>query len=104
MMMQPVQFYDKEIETLDLEALQALQLIRLKDTVRRALRSPFYSERFNPLGLAPEEIQSISEIEALPFTVKGDLGGDAYPYGFLTVSKDHLVRLHASSETRADPR
>jgi len=101
--MQPVQFYDKEIETLDLEALQALQLIRLKDTVRRALRSPFYSERFSPLGLAPEDIQSISEIEHLPFTVKEDLRGDAYPYGFLAVSKDHLVRLHASSGTTGRP-
>jgi phenylacetate-CoA ligase len=102
-MMQPVQFFDKEIETLDLEALQALQLVRLKDTVRRALRSPFYSERFSPLGLAPEDIRSISEIEHLPFTVKEDLRGDAYPYGFLTVSRDHLVRLHASSGTTGRP-
>ena len=102
-MTQPVEFYDKEIETLDVEALQALQLGRLKDTVRRALRSPFYSARFAPLGLEPEDIQSISEIEQMPFTVKEDLRGDAYPYGFLTVSKDHLVRLHASSGTTGRP-
>ncbi|MBW2035967.1 MAG: phenylacetate--CoA ligase [Deltaproteobacteria bacterium] len=101
--MQTGDFLDKEIETLDLEALQSLQLERLKTTVRKASTSPFYAKRFRELGLRPEDIQSLSDVEHLPFTTKDDLRGEAYPYGFLTVPGENLVRLHASSGTTGRP-
>jgi phenylacetate-CoA ligase len=102
-MMQPVEFFNEEVETLDLETLEALQLKRLKDTLSRALQSPFYSANLGPLGLVPEDFESISGIQQLPFTVKGDLREDAYPYGFLTVPRNQLVRMHASSGTTGRP-
>ena len=40
----------------------------------------------------------------LPFTVKDDLRSDEnFPYGFLTVRRDRLVRLHSSSGTTGRP-
>lgn len=101
--MQPVDFIDKQIERLDPEALGKLKLERLRKTIRRAASSAFYSKRFKALDVNPEDIQSISDLEGIPFTTKEDLREDAYPYGFLTVPKDRLVRLHASSGTTGRP-
>ena len=101
--MQPVEFYDKETETLNVEALRALQVERFRETLRRALISPFYAERLKSFVLPPGDITSVSDIQHFPFTTKDDLRGDAYPFGFLTVSKRRLVRLHASSGTTGRP-
>lgn len=101
--MQPVAFYDKKIETLEPEALRGLQFAKLRKTIERALTSPFYGERLKTSAPSFDEIRSISDIQHLPFTTKDDLRGNAYPYGFLTVPKQELVRMHASSGTTGRP-
>ncbi|SMC26538.1 phenylacetate-CoA ligase [Desulfacinum hydrothermale DSM 13146] len=89
-------YWDAAHEALSRERLEALQVDRLRETVRRAGRSPFYRERLK--GLRPEDIRSLQDVSHLPFTTKQDLR-DAYPYGFLCVDRDQLVRLHVSSGT-----
>jgi len=89
----------KEIELSDRKSLEALQLSRLEKTLRRAASSPFYADRFAECGVEPAEFKSLAQIGDLPFTTKEDLRGEAYPYGFLTVSRDRLVRMHSSSGT-----
>ncbi len=46
----------------------------------------------------PEDIQSIDDLQKLPFTTKQDLR-DTYPFGLIAVPRDDLARVHASSGT-----
>jgi phenylacetate-CoA ligase len=91
-------FWNEEMETLPRERLEKLQGERLRETVRRAAASDFYSKKFRETGLRAESIRGVEDLAKLPFTVKQDLR-DEFPYGFLTVDKKQLIRLHASSGT-----
>lgn len=90
-------YWEKDVETLSPAALRDLQLKRLKETLRRAARSPFYRERLEEAGLSPEEVKSLQDIRRLPFTTKDDLR--ARGREMLTVPLSECVRLHASSGT-----
>ncbi len=91
-------FWNHEREALSRRELEELQLDLLKKTLQRASNSPFYKRKFEELGISASDIQTISDIKKLPFTTKQDLR-EWYPYGFLTVPKEQLVRLHVSSGT-----
>ena len=91
-------FWEKEIETIDRSSLEAMQTARLVETLARAKRSVFYRERFRQMGLDPAGIRTIADLERLPLTTKDDLR-DQWPYGFLAVSRDDLIRMHSSSGT-----
>ncbi len=91
--------YNIEIETLPREALEAIQLRRLKETVERVYAAvPFYRRKFDEAGVAPSDIQCLKDLERLPFTTKADLR-DNYPYGMFAVPMDNVVRIQASSGT-----
>jgi len=85
-------YWDKDIETLERSALRRLQSDRLSVTLDRAARTPFYRER---LG-------TCRDLAQLPFTTKADLR-QGFPYGFLAVPLDEVVRLHSSSGTTGNP-
>jgi len=91
-------YWDKEIETIDRSALEALQLERLKTTLQQAKKSLHYDRILQEVGLDPAGVKSIEDIEKLPMTTKDDLR-DHWPYGFLAASRDDLVRMHSSSGT-----
>ena len=96
-------YHEKEIETMDREALEALQLLRLKKTVGNALKTPFYTKRLNSVGIkSAKDLRSLSDIKKIPFTTKEDLR-EAYPYGLLASDKEKVVRMHASSGTTGTP-
>lgn len=96
-------YHDREIETMDKEALGALQLLRYKKTVTNALRTPFYKNRLNSIGIkSAEDLKSLSDIKKIPFTTKEDLR-EAYPFGLMAVGKEDVVRMHASSGTTGIP-
>ena len=91
-------YWQKEIETLDRAGLEALQLERLKTTLRQAVHSVYYARVFSELGIDPDGIKSLADVRKLPMTTKDDLR-DHWPYGFLAVPRDELVRMHSSSGT-----
>ncbi len=93
-------YWDKDIETLERPALQRLQYERLAATLARAAKAPFYRGLFEKNG-APK-VGSLEDIARLPFTTKADLR-DAFPYGFLAVPQEQVVRLHSSSGTTGNP-
>lgn len=94
-----LQQYRNEIETASVEELKALQSYRLIKTVRHVYENvPFYKEKFDALGIRPEDIKSVADLSRLPFTYKQDLR-DNYPYGLFAVKQDQVVRIHASSGT-----
>ncbi|MGD8371337.1 MAG: phenylacetate--CoA ligase [Syntrophobacterales bacterium] len=95
--------YNEEYETMPREALEAIQLRRLQTTVTRVYSTvPFYRNRFDEMGLKPEDVNSLADIHKLPFTYKNDLR-DNYPFGMFTVPMDSVVRIHASSGTTGQP-
>ena len=95
--------YNKHYECMDREELAKLQLARLKDVVSRVYEKvPFYREKMDKAGVKPEDIQTLADINKLPFTNKQDLR-DNYPYGLLCSPKSEIVRVHASSGTTGKP-
>lgn len=88
-----------EIETASKVVMEQFQLKRLQETVKRVYdKVPFYKNKFDELGVKPEDIHSVSDIVRLPFTVKKDLR-DHYPFGLFAVNQNELIRIHASSGT-----
>ena len=90
-------YWHSAIETLSPSQLAELKLTRLKETVARAARSPFYRERLAQAGVTPDDLHSLDDIRQIPFTTKDDLR--ARGKDMLTVPMTELVRLHASSGT-----
>jgi phenylacetate-CoA ligase len=91
------------METLKMDALNELQLKRLKKTVRYAYDNvPMYRKRIDGAGISPDVIKNLEDIAKIPFTVKDDLR-DHYPYGILAVPMERVTRIHASSGTTGKP-
>ncbi|MBP9943140.1 MAG: phenylacetate--CoA ligase [Desulfomicrobium sp.] len=91
--------YDVSNETMPREELEGLQLRRLKAMVEKVYYNvPFYQNRFNEMGIRPEQIRSLDDLKYLPFTEKQDLRNN-YPFGLFAVPRDNVVRVHASSGT-----
>lgn len=81
------------------EALKTIQLQGLKWTVDHVYRgSRFYKKRFDEHGVRPEQINSLDDIQLLPFTTSKDLQ-EGYPFPLLSLPMDDVVRIHASSGT-----
>jgi len=93
-------YWNKDLETLDRGSLESLQLQRLNATLERASRAPFYGKLLSQDGF--RKVSSLSGLSRLPFTSKADLR-EAFPYGFLAVPLENVVRLHSSSGTTGNP-
>ncbi len=96
-------FFDEKFETMPRNQLAAVQGERLRSLVERAYGNvPFYKEKLDEHGVAPGDIQSIDDIQKLPFTTKEDFR-DNYPFGLFACPLDDIVRSHASSGTTGKP-
>ncbi|GHO83889.1 phenylacetate--CoA ligase family protein [Dictyobacter formicarum] len=83
------------------EERQQLQLKRLQHTVQRVYTSvPFYQQAMDALQIHPSHINSLADLHRLPFTTRYDLI-EHYPLGLLSVPREQLSRIHASSGTRS---
>ena len=95
--------WNPTMETMPREQLRALQDERLKEVVRRVYENvPFYRNKMQALGITPQDIRGICDIELLPFTEKQDLR-DNYPFGLFAVPQSEITRIHASSGTTGKP-
>ena len=91
-------YWEKEIETMDRTALERMQVERLTQTLDRASRSPYYAERLKAAGVDARSVRTVADVAKLPLTTKDDLR-EHWPYGFLAVERDELIRMHSSSGT-----
>ncbi|MFG2295889.1 phenylacetate--CoA ligase PaaK [Streptomyces sp. NPDC048603] len=92
-----------EGERLSRDELAALQLERLRATLRRVYdRVPFYRQSFDKAGVHPEDCRSLADLSRFPFTTKADLR-DNYPFGMFAVPRTEVRRIHASSGTTGRP-
>lgn len=95
--------WNTQVECMSREEMKQLQLERLKTAVKYAYENvPMYTRKFDEIGLKPEHIQTLKDIEKIPYTTKNDLR-DNYPYGLFAVPLKNIVRLHASSGTTGKP-
>ncbi|KRE95244.1 phenylacetate--CoA ligase [Nocardioides sp. Soil774] len=91
------------VETLPVEELRALQLERLRWSVRHAYDNvAHYRRAFDEAGVGPDDVRSLEDLARLPFTTKATLR-DNYPFGMFAVPREDVVRLHASSGTTGKP-
>lgn len=90
-------------ETMSRAEIESVQLTRLKDTVKRAYEKvPAYRAKMEAAGIQPDDIQTLKDLQKLPFTIKQDMR-DNYPYGLFAVPRKELLRIHASSGTTGKP-
>ncbi|HQM45548.1 MAG TPA: phenylacetate--CoA ligase [Smithellaceae bacterium] len=91
--------YNEEFETLPREALKALQLKRLQQVLQRVYYTVgFYKKSMDAAKITPESIQSLKDLQKVPFITRQDLRNN-YPFGLFAVPMSNIVRLHASSGT-----
>ncbi|HEX2531587.1 MAG TPA: phenylacetate--CoA ligase PaaK [Burkholderiaceae bacterium] len=91
------------IELASKDELQALQLKRLKWTLKHAYENvPHYRTAFDAAGVHPEDLRTLSDLAKFPFTGKKELR-DNYPFGLFAVPREQVVRVHASSGTTGKP-
>ena len=89
-------FWNEKIECMSREELEELQLKKLQKTVKLAFNKiPYYNKKYTSCGIFPEDIETLKDIEKLPFITKDDLR-ESYPYGLFAVvsaqvSKSFLV-------------
>jgi phenylacetate-CoA ligase len=87
------------IETASRGELQALQLERLKWSLRHAYDNvAHYRRAFDARGVAPDDLCQLSDLAKFPFLEKSSFR-ENYPFGLLAVPRERVARLHASSGT-----
>lgn len=91
-------FWEPHIETLPPAELRALQWQRLQATLQRAAAAPYYRRMYRESGVAIDTLKGLEDLRRLPFTTKQDLRA-GYPFEFLAVGREAVVRLHSSSGT-----
>jgi phenylacetate-CoA ligase len=91
------------IETASEDELRALQLRRLKWSLKHAWDNvaPFRA-KCAAMEVHPGDVKSLEDIRKFPFTTKDDLR-QAYPFGLFAVPRENIVRIHASSGTTGKP-
>lgn len=96
-------YWNEKIETMPAEELKKYQLMKLREQVKHCYEnSAFYRKKFDSVGLKPESIRSLEDLQKIPFTVKNDLK-DYYPFGMVAVKSDEICEIHASSGTTGNP-
>lgn len=75
---------------------------QLSSAVIAASKSSFYNQKFNKIGLIPEDIKSLEDFRKIPFTSKEELR-EAYPLQLQAVPDKEVVRIHSSSGTTGVP-
>jgi phenylacetate-CoA ligase len=95
--------FEPALETMSRAKLAALQLKRLRQTVRNAYENvPLHRKRMRKIGMQPGDVRTLADLASLPFTVKTDLR-DQYPFGMFARPRAQIARLHASSGTTGKP-
>ena len=85
------------------DEIESLQLTRLTSTLRHAYaNNANYERKFDAAGVHPDDLRSLADLTRFPFTTKADLR-DAYPFGFFSVPRERVARIHASSGTTGKP-
>ncbi|WP_433203661.1 phenylacetate--CoA ligase PaaK [Dactylosporangium sp. CS-047395] len=87
------------IETASRDELAAVQLDRLRRTLRHAYEHvPHYRAAFEAHAVHPDDLRQLEDLARFPMTTKADLRAN-YPFGMFAVPRERVARIHASSGT-----
>jgi phenylacetate-CoA ligase len=96
-------YWNEKIETMPSKELKNYQLQKFREQVKHCYdNSGFYRKKFDSIGLKPENIRTLVDLQKIPFTVKADLR-DNYPFGMVAAKSNEIVEIHASSGTTGNP-
>jgi phenylacetate-CoA ligase len=107
--MAPTAAYElREIETTEPEAVQNLQLEKLRSQLDYVQKnSAFYQTTFAGFGFHSEDIKSLKDLAELPFTTKEDIRASQADYpplgNHVAASMESIIRIHSSSGTTGTP-
>ena len=91
-----------DIEFESIERIRAFQEDKLRTQIAYlAAHSPFYQRMFNERGIDPSSIQTIADLQRLPFTEKADL--QRFNDDFRCVPKEDIIDYITTSGTLGDP-
>jgi phenylacetate-CoA ligase len=101
-------YFAPEIETMDREKLEKLQIERIQWQVRRCYEgSEFYRERFDKIGIKPEDIKTLDDIRLIPPVHKDELRKEQIahpPFGrYVVAPRKNWGELHPSTGTTGVP-
>ncbi|MEK3645152.1 MULTISPECIES: phenylacetate--CoA ligase family protein [Aeribacillus] len=88
--------------------LKDFQEIKLRKQIKYVYEnSPFYREKFRQAGISPDDIQTIGDLEKVPFTTKDEIRESQKiqpPLGLhAAASLEDVIRVHSSSGTTGKP-
>ena len=106
--MEEVTYWNKEMETLPRDKLEALQLQRFRERMQYVYeRSPMYRRKYDEAGIKPSDIKSLDDIQNVPFTVKEELRESQVkepPWGdFPCIPPEEGVRVFQTTGTTGIP-
>jgi phenylacetate-CoA ligase len=88
------------LEAIDREALERLQLDRMRRTLARVRGNPAWARRLD--DARPQDITRVGDWRRLPLLTKTELR-DAYPFGLACGAAEGYRRVHMSSGTTGNP-
>ena len=98
-----MKFWNREVETMSRDALEALQLKGLQKTLRRVWGCEWWRDLLRKRGMSdPEDVKSLDDLRNLPFLTKEDFR-EAYPLKMSTVNRKELLEFHMSSGSTGTP-
>ena len=97
-----MQYWEQDVETMPRSGLRRLQTERLNKTLEAAVRTPYYGALLDHNPAFRAQVGDVGDLTSFPFTTKQDLR-DHFPYGFLSLPKKEIIRLHSSSGTTGNP-
>jgi phenylacetate-CoA ligase len=101
-------YFEPETETASRDALQLLQITRLRAQVQHAYHaSPFYRKKLDAARVRPEDVRTLADLSRLPFTTKDELKQSQAEHPlwgeFLAVPLEECLRVHMTSATTGRP-
>ena len=98
-----MKFWNREVETMSRDALEALQLKGLQKTLRRVWACDWWRDLLHKRGMSdPQDVKSLDDLRNLPFLTKEDFR-EAYPLKMSTVDRKELLEFHMSSGSTGTP-
>jgi phenylacetate-CoA ligase len=96
-------YFNPQLETLSQDELRYLQLKRLKDMARFVYdNNGIHRRRFDQKGITPDDINTLDDLENLPFMDK-ELLRENYPLKLSCVDRSSIKEMHMSSGSTGTP-
>jgi len=99
-MAQERKYWDPQVETMPLDKLKKLQEEKLQEVVTRAYeKTGLYRRKFDAVGIKPQHIKTLDDLEKLPFTEYLEDFCHTTPVEKLAVPMEEVKAINSTSGT-----